>query len=82
MGRDLPQVVAGQAWKGKYRGQTQKWFAMRFTGRDSDIDIAQQHPEFSEWRWAAPDSLARKIVPFKARLYDAIVREFSGVLRS
>ncbi|MGB3722448.1 MAG: RNA pyrophosphohydrolase [Pacificimonas sp.] len=78
---DLPPELLGIIWKGNYCGQTQKWFAMRFLGDDGDIDIQQEHPEFSDWRWAAPENLARKIVPFKVDLYRAIVTEFSGVLQ-
>ncbi len=77
---DLPPELIGNIWKGRYCGQTQKWFAMRFLGADSDIDIDGEHREFSEWRWAAPESLPAKIVPFKVDLYTAVLTEFSGVL--
>ena len=74
---DLPDELAGVAWGGKYRGQKQKWFALRFTGTDSDFDIdADDKPEFCEWRWAALQELPGLIVPFKRRLYDDIVAEF------
>ncbi|PKQ01583.1 MAG: RNA pyrophosphohydrolase [Alphaproteobacteria bacterium HGW-Alphaproteobacteria-12] len=73
---DLPPHLVGVALKGKYRGQKQKWFAMRFTGRDGDIDIAADvHQEFSEWTWVPVDELVELIVPFKRGVYERIVRE-------
>lgn len=74
---DVPSEIAGRLWRGRYRGQMQKWFAMRFTGRDSDIDLAAHHPEFSAWRWVAPEDLPRLIVPFKRQLYLDILAEFA-----
>ena len=67
---DLPPELLGRiVWGGRYRGQKQKWFAMRFTGKDADIDLgAHKHPEFSEWRWAPMDTLVPLIVPFKRDL--------------
>ncbi len=74
---DLPDVLIGKLWGGKYRGQRQKWFALRFLGDDGDIDIhSVQEPEFSAWKWAAIDDLADLIVPFKRTLYKDIVAEF------
>lgn len=70
---DLPPDLAGTLWRGKWKGQAQKWFAMRFTGVDTDIDIATSHPEFSAWRWAARDELATLIVPFKRPVYEAVL---------
>ncbi len=74
---DLPRELLGRiVWGGRYRGQKQKWFAMRFTGADSDIDLeAHGHPEFCKWRWAPVASLVRLIVPFKRDLYRDIVAE-------
>ncbi|MBT7944317.1 MAG: NUDIX domain-containing protein, partial [Alphaproteobacteria bacterium] len=64
----------------RYRGQTQKWFALRFTGNDDDFDLnAHSHPEFSEWRWVALDDLPALIVPFKRRLYDDILSAFHDI---
>jgi putative (di)nucleoside polyphosphate hydrolase len=77
---DLPAELAGQAWGGRYRGQRQKWFAMRFTGSDGDIDLATEHPEFSEWKWVAPTSLPRFIIPFKRQLYVDVLAEFAALL--
>jgi len=74
---DLPRELIGKALKGKYRGQEQKWFAMRFEGEDGDIDImADEHQEFSEWRWADIDELIGLIVPFKRGVYEEVIAEF------
>ena len=74
---DLPAAVVGKALKGKYRGQTQRWFLMRFTGDDNNIDIAaDEHQEFSQWRWADVDELVELIVDFKRPVYERVVAEF------
>jgi putative (di)nucleoside polyphosphate hydrolase len=73
---DLPPDIAGEVWGGRYRGQRQKWFVMRFTGSDADIDLATEHPEFDDWRWVAPERLPELIVPFKRQLYIDILAEF------
>ena len=73
---DLPPDLAANLWKGKYRGQEQKWYAFRFTGPESEIDIAGEHPEFSEWKWADFRDVPGLIVPFKRSLYDLVVAEF------
>ena len=73
---DLPGDLAGQVWGGRFRGQTQKWFAMRFMGADSDINIATHEPEFDAWQWVAMERLPELIVPFKRQLYLDLVREF------
>lgn len=78
---DLPDELVGKMWKGRYAGQRQKWFAMRFTGTEADIDIATAHPEFRAWRWAPVDELCRMIVPFKRALYEAVIAEFEPVWR-
>ena len=74
--------IVGQAWKGRYRGQTQKWFALRFIGDDSEIDIltpggGAHEPEFAAWRWARIEELPDLIVPFKRPVYERVVKEFS-----
>jgi putative (di)nucleoside polyphosphate hydrolase len=79
---DIPREIAGQAWGGRYRGQTQKWFALRFTGVDGEIDIAtpgggQHDPEFVDWRWEPLVNLPKLVVPFKRPVYERIVREFA-----
>ena len=74
---DLPPEIAGGMWGGRYRGQRQKWFAMRFLGEDADIDpAATEHPEFDAWKWAAPARLPELIVPFKRQLYLDVLAEF------
>jgi putative (di)nucleoside polyphosphate hydrolase len=80
---DLPPELLGKAWKGRYRGQTQKWFALRFTGDDGEIDIlspggGHHKPEFNTWKWARLEQLADLVVPFKRRVYEDIVAEFAG----
>ena len=79
---DLPPDLIGKAWQGRWRGQQQKWFAMGFLGRDQDIRIATEHPEFSAWRWADPTELPRLIVSFKRKLYTDILQEFGAVTPS
>jgi putative (di)nucleoside polyphosphate hydrolase len=79
---DLPAEALGVAFKGKYRGQTLKWFAMRFVGNDSDIDISERgghKVEFDDWRWVALDQLPALAVPFKRAVYEAVVEEFAGL---
>ena len=73
---DLPNHLLGKIWKGKYKGQKQKWFLMKFLGPDSEINISQKHPEFNEWKWVDLDELPRLIVPFKKKLYESIIKEF------
>ena len=77
---DLPEHLVPVIWGGKYRGQKQKWFAMRFDGKDSDINIHTDNPEFLEWKWTKMDELANLIVPFKRQLYMDLVTEFSPKL--
>lgn len=77
---DLPRGVSSTAWTGRYRGQTQKWFAARFTGKDSDINLETEHPEFTAWRWIEPAELPRLIVPFKRKLYIDVMEEFRALL--
>jgi len=73
---DLPVELAGGMWGGRYRGQQQKWFVMRFTGSDDDINLATEHPEFDAWQWVASEQLPNLIVPFKRQLYIDILAEF------
>src|SRR5512146_2345699 len=78
---DSPRDIVGQAWGGKYRGQKQKWYALRFTGKDSEIDIASpgggHEPEFYDWRWEPMENLPDLVVPFKRKTYERIVEKFS-----
>ena len=79
---DLPDELVPVVWKGRYRGQEQKWFALRFNGDDAAIDIATDHAEFSEWKWVDVQQLPDVIVPFKRDLYAALVREFGHLANS
>lgn len=81
---DLPPELIGQSWGGRYRGQKQKWFALRFEGAEADIDVARpgggkHKPEFSEWRWEKLERLPELIVPFKRQVYQEIAALFSDI---
>lgn len=73
---DLPPELVGKVWGGKYRGQKQRWFLFRFKGRDDQINIATEHPEFSEWRWIGADAMLDSIVPFKRDVYAKVLATF------
>jgi putative (di)nucleoside polyphosphate hydrolase len=74
---DLPPELHGKLWGGKYRGQRQSWYLVRFTGTDADIDlVAHDPPEFCEWKWVEPELLPELIVPFKRDVYQAVVDGF------
>jgi putative (di)nucleoside polyphosphate hydrolase len=77
---DLPDDLAASIWRGKYRGQRQWWFLMRFKGEDTDINIATAHAEFSRWDWVDAERLPHLIVPFKRRLYEGILAEFEALI--
>jgi putative (di)nucleoside polyphosphate hydrolase len=81
---DLPREAAARAWGGRYRGQTQKWYALRFNGKDSEIDILHpgggHEPEFFEWRWEPPQNLPELIIPFKRKVYERVLAEFRHLL--
>ena len=77
---DLPPNLVNRVWRGRYRGQEQKWFAARFLGTDADIDIDTAHPEFSDWRWSPVDELTANAVSFKRALYEAVIAEFRPIL--
>ena len=77
---DLPPEMIGKVWKGKWRGQRQRWFLFRFLGKDSDIDIVTAHPEFRAWRWIDPVDLPQVIVPFKRQLYQDVLAAFGDRL--
>jgi putative (di)nucleoside polyphosphate hydrolase len=79
---DIPRDIVAEAWGGKYRGQKQKWFALRFLGNESEIDIATpgggaHEPEFIAWRWVDIAELPDLVVPFKRPIYERVVKEFS-----
>jgi putative (di)nucleoside polyphosphate hydrolase len=78
---DLPAPLAVTAWKGRYRGQRQKWFLMRFLGTDIDIDLQRHHAEFDAWKWIEPEELPGLIVAFKRPIYVAVLEEFRDQLR-
>ncbi len=77
---DLPDHLIGKVWKGRFRGQKQKWALIRFRGEDSDIDIERDHPEFTQWRWSTPDQVLSDIVPFKRPVYERVMAAFRDVL--
>ena len=78
---DLPDDLLGKLWGGRYRGQRQTWVLMRFTGSDADIDLdAHDPPEFFAWKWVEPDELPELIVPFKRRVYRAVLDEFRALI--
>jgi putative (di)nucleoside polyphosphate hydrolase len=79
---DIPPNIVGQAWGGRYRGQTQKWYALRFTGDDGEINISSpggggHKPEFIAWKWEPIANLPDLVVPFKRATYERVVKEFS-----
>lgn len=78
---DLPEELIGRLWQGRFRGQRQKWYALRFLGQDSDVNIATEHPEFKAWKWTGLDELADMIVPFKRQLYHDLIAELGPKIR-
>jgi putative (di)nucleoside polyphosphate hydrolase len=83
---DLPPEVVPHAWGGRYRGQKQKWYALRFTGRESEIDVAHpaggHEPEFSAWRWVPMRELPDLIIPFKRKVYEQVVEAFGHLAKN
>ena len=73
---DLPNELIPRLWNGAYRGQTQKWFLMRYIGEEVNINLRTESPEFSSWRWSTKDQLIQSIVPFKMKLYENLIKEF------
>ncbi len=78
---DVPEKLRPAYWKGRWRGQAQRWFALAFTGRDSDIDIAAHDREFDAWQWMGAGEMLERIVPFKRPTYVAVVDEFRDLVR-
>jgi len=70
---ELPNYLLGKIWKGRYRGQKQKWFILKFIGSDNEINLKTNHPEFVEWKWINPESLPKIIVDFKRKLYENLL---------
>lgn len=77
---DLPHELVPKLWKGRYRGQAQRWFLMRFNGRDAQVDIQTKVPEFAAWKWLPADQLVDAIVPFKKEVYRKVMAEFQDLL--
>ncbi len=77
---DLPADLVPHIWHGRFRGQEQKWFLLRFLGTDDQVNIETEHPEFSTWRWQDPAHLVENIVPFKRAVYEQVVAEFAAHL--
>ena len=77
---DLPEELQPKLWGGKWRGQDQDWFLLRFLGTDGDVNIATRHPEFREWKWVEPARLPEMIVPFKRGLYRDLLKRFAEAL--
>ncbi|SEQ16803.1 RNA pyrophosphohydrolase [Thalassovita taeanensis] len=77
---DLPHDLVPRIWKGRFRGQEQKWFLLRFHGDDAQVNIETQHPEFSTWRWLSPSDLVENIVPFKRAVYEQVLSAFRSHL--
>ena len=76
---DLPKNLLGKIWKGKYRGQKQKWFIMKFLGKDEEINIQTKHPEFMDWKWIDPLNLSKVAVNFKVEIYKKIQEEIKNL---
>jgi putative (di)nucleoside polyphosphate hydrolase len=76
---DVPRELVAKLWGGRFRGQTQRWIALRFLGVDADVNIATDHPEFRRWTWMAPDRLIDSIVPFKRDTYARVLDEFRNL---
>lgn len=78
----LPPFLVHKLWEGKYCGQRQKWFLIRFTGQDSDINVKTKHPEFDSWQWVEVHELLENIIPFKYKLYSKIIAEFKELIEA
>ena len=79
---DIPLPLADRLWGGRYRGQSQKWVALRYTGQDSDINIATEEPEFFSWQWMSPADLIQLAVPFKRPVYEDIMTQFAQYIKA
>ena len=77
---NLPDHLLGIIWKGKYKGQAQKWFVMRFIGEDSEININTKHPEFLEWKWVELSEITKLVVNFKLDLYQEVQRKVEKII--
>ena len=79
---DIPLPLADRLWGGRYRGQSQKWVALRYTGQNSDINIATEEPEFFSWQWMSPADLIQLAVPFKRPVYEDIMTQFAQYIKA
>ena len=77
---ELPGYLLGKIWKGKYKGQKQKWFIMKFIGKEKEINLNTKRPEFLEWKWVEPKNLTKVVVNFKLRVYKEILKEIEKIL--
>ena len=77
---ELPKNLLGIIWKGKYRGQKQKWFVMRFLGQDSEIDIKTKNPEFCEWKWINLENITDQVVDFKLHVYEDVKKKIKEII--
>ena len=75
----MPEDLIPKLWNGKYRGQKQKWFLFKFLGKDEDINITTEQPEFSKWKWISKENLLDEIVPFKKSVYKNVLKEFNNI---
>ena len=77
---ELPGYLLGKIWKGKYKGQKQKWFIMKFIGKEKEINLNTKRPEFLDWKWIEPKNLIKVVVNFKLRIYKEILKEIEKIL--
>ena len=77
---ELPKHLLGVIWKGKYRGQEQKWFVVRFLGNDSEININTDHPEFCEWKWVELENITDLVVDFKLHVYEDVKKKVREII--
>ena len=77
---NLPDDLLGKIWQGKYRGQKQKWFVMKFEGEDQEINVNTKSPEFLEWKWVNPDELPKIVVNFKTDIYKTLLVKLNNII--
>ena len=79
---NLPENLLGKIWKGKFKGQTQKWYILKFLGDDHEIDLKTNHPEFLEWKWVNIENITDKVVDFKLHVYEKIKEELKKLIQT
>ena len=79
---DIPKNWIPDLWQGRFRGQSQHWLLLRFMGKDSDVNIATEHPEFRDWKWQPIDQLVDNILPFKRTVYRKVIQLFSATIKA